>query len=407
MVEIRFISKDDIAEFVSADRYGFGHDDPTDGNTMFEQWLVDSDAVSQSIAAFDKGRIVGTFSSYPLQLTVPGGSSVGMAGTTWVTVQATHRRQGILTKMMGLHLHQAVEQGNVVAGLEASEETIYGRFGYGPACRALALTIPTGQLTVPSGPPHIELRTLTPDEESQLLPDLYSSTLGATPGAYARSEQWWQARHFTDRPNGRQGFGQRRVVAAFIDAEPMGYVVFRLASSWSEGLPTGRLQVVELGYRSDDVRRALWHHVCSVDLFPTVEATSATDDPILLEVDRRRPIKAAEFDTLWIRPLDIVAALSNRSYEADGSIVIEVADEFLKRGGRFALAVVDGRAECVPSSKPVDVVMTAATLGRIYLGGSSAIHLARSRHIDGDAKAVAKLDRLFRTSMAPHCPELF
>ena len=407
MIEIRFIDDSELEDFVRADRYGFGIDDPTDSDNTATDWLRNSGAVAQSIAAFDHGQMVGTFSSYPLELTVPGGGHVPMAGTTWVTVQATHRRRGILTKMMETHLRQAIDQGKVIAGLWASEETIYGRYGYGVATQNRSITVPAAQVTVPPGPPEISCRTLDADDYQKLVPELYSVTLGAVPGAFVRSDAWWQHMHFSDPAHRRGEFGQKRVVAAFNGDTPVGYIVFRLAQGWENAVSTGRLRVLELGYTNDDVRRTLWHFACSVDLFRNVKAEIAVDDPILNEISHPRSVSTHLLDALWIRPLDVVSMLVARTYQGDGSIVIDVADDYLDRGGRFALTVVDGHLECEPTTKPVDVSMEIRTLGAIYLGGFSAFQLARSRQIEGDREAVVTLDRMFRTLRAPFIPDEF
>src|SRR5262245_56925994 len=58
-----------------------------------------------------------------------------------VTVLPTHRRRGILRAMVATE-HAAVrEQGQVFGMLYAAEYPIYGRFGYGPACREATWTL--------------------------------------------------------------------------------------------------------------------------------------------------------------------------------------------------------------------------------------------------------------------------
>jgi predicted acetyltransferase len=52
---------------------------------------------------------------------------------TDVTTSATHRRRGLLKRLIEDDLADAVAQGVPVAALTASEATIYGRWGFGPA----------------------------------------------------------------------------------------------------------------------------------------------------------------------------------------------------------------------------------------------------------------------------------
>src|SRR6266571_3071854 len=68
--------------------------------------------------------------------------TVRFAGTTVVGVAPTHRRRGVLRAMMRAHLDDAHRRGEQIAALWASEETIYGRFGYGAAALAGEVKIP-------------------------------------------------------------------------------------------------------------------------------------------------------------------------------------------------------------------------------------------------------------------------
>src|ERR1700685_4127561 len=84
----------------------------------------------RSLAAFDGDVIAGTASAYSFQLTVPGGI-VAAAGVSFVSVQPSYRRRGILSAMMRRQLADIAARGEAVAALYASESGIYGRYGYG------------------------------------------------------------------------------------------------------------------------------------------------------------------------------------------------------------------------------------------------------------------------------------
>ena len=88
--------------------------------------------LERMLAVFDDGRIVAGAGAYPQELTLPGGP-VACAGVTVVGVLPSHRRKGLLRRMMEAQLRDVRERGEPVAALWASEETIYGRFGYGLA----------------------------------------------------------------------------------------------------------------------------------------------------------------------------------------------------------------------------------------------------------------------------------
>ncbi|HSF87520.1 MAG TPA: GNAT family N-acetyltransferase [Acidimicrobiia bacterium] len=124
---IRPIRESETQRFRSAIARGFGGDSREEDHDRFYEMLP----LDRTVGAFDGDEIVGTLGEFDFAITVPGGAQLTMAGTTIVTVRATHRRRGILRDMMQLHLDAAHGRGDPLAGLWASETAIYGRFGFG------------------------------------------------------------------------------------------------------------------------------------------------------------------------------------------------------------------------------------------------------------------------------------
>ena len=85
-------------------------------------------------------RIVGASCEVPFTMTLPGGCTEAL-GLTWVSVEITHRRRGILRALIERQLREAAARGVPVAVLTASEASIYGRFGFGVATRAATRVI--------------------------------------------------------------------------------------------------------------------------------------------------------------------------------------------------------------------------------------------------------------------------
>lgn len=83
--------------------------------------------------AFDDGRCVATYRSFAQQLTAVGGAALPANAVSNVTVSPTHRRRGLLSRLITADLAEAKERGDVVSTLIAAEYPIYGRYGYGPA----------------------------------------------------------------------------------------------------------------------------------------------------------------------------------------------------------------------------------------------------------------------------------
>ena len=79
---------------------------------------------------------MATYASFPGTLNIGGGNLMPVHQITSVTVSPTHRRRGLLRRMITEDLALAREAGMVFAALTASEATIYGRFGFGRATAA-------------------------------------------------------------------------------------------------------------------------------------------------------------------------------------------------------------------------------------------------------------------------------
>jgi predicted acetyltransferase len=313
----------------------------------------------------------------------------------------------VLTEMMRMSLEQAIDRGQPMAALWASEEQIYGRFGYGQACFGLDLSIPARSLTVPPGPPDVTVQTLDTDEASEALPPIFERYWQDNHGGFARTPGWWQTRIMADPEHRRGGATSLRFVLARRAGNGVGYVTYRQRVRAGEGAE-GKTEIVELVALDDDVRRALWSFITNVDLYRNVRWWNApVDEPILIEADRHRSIKATQIDTMWVRPLDVAAMLEARRYRTEGNLVIDVADPFLGRGGRYQLEVADGAGQCRPTTVEPDLTMSISDLGSLYLGGRTATALARATRIEGSPEAVARADDLFRTDRPPHCMEVF
>ncbi|MEM9565842.1 MAG: GNAT family N-acetyltransferase [Actinomycetota bacterium] len=403
MTEIRFIEPGELADYHDAIGHGFGYDPAEDDERAAFEAI---NPVETSIAAFERGHLVATFGSYDLDLTLPGGATLPMAGTTHVTVHPTHRRRGILTEMMRLHLDQAREREQPLAGLWASEERIYGRFGYGPAAYGQELSIPAYTVTGAAPDPAITVHPLTSTEAAKVLPPLYESHRPQRAGALIRTDRWWEHRVLFDPKSRRGDASAERQVMAERNGQPVGYLRFRLRplDSWGEG----QTRVVELVALDDDVRRALWHFASNVDLYRNIRWWNAPlDEPTLLEADRFRRVERRVMDSLWLRPLDVAPVLEARSYDRDGTAVLDVTDRLGATGGRFRLEVAAGSGSVESTNDEPDVELAVGELARLVLGGTSAVTLGRAGLLAGTTSAAAALDDLLSTRTPPHIPEVF
>ena len=355
---------------------------------------------------FEEARAVGGAAAYPLRMTVPG-AQVPTAGVTMVAVLPTHRRRGILTALQRAQLDDIHERGEPVAALWASSGSLYGRYGY--AMASLAGEIDLGKeyadFAAPVEPVG-QVQLVSCDEALEVFPQVWDRVAPETPGMLTRSRDWWEVRRLLDLPDRREGGGEHARAVLQIDGRPEGYALYRIHQLFERGDSAGFVNVIEAIGTTPVATREIWRFLLGIDWVASVKVRLLpVDHPLffLLAHPRRMHFRAG--DGVWIRLVDVGAALSARSYAAGGAVVFDVADAFCPwNEGRWKL---EG-GEAAKSGDEPDLRLDVTALGSVYLGGFTFAQLARAGRVeelrDG---AVARADDLFRSDRAPWCPEIF
>ncbi len=359
-------------------------------------------------AAFDGDQLVGTLGDFPLEVTVPGGGFVPMAGTTMIAVRPSHTRRGILTAMMSSHLEAARDEGRPLAGLWASESSIYGRFGFGPATDRLTIELPASAAALPEDDQAGSVRQTTVEEALELFPLVHEEVRKTTPGVLSRSPATWKWR-LHDPESRREGMSARRLVLYEGASGPEGFATYRLKEEWHDSLPKGKVDVAELQAVTPAAHRALWRYLTSIDLFPRVKYWNApVGDGLRWQVAAARLLRQEIMDALWVRVLDVPAALEARRYSVTGTMTFTIDDPlFPDISGSYRLSGGPDTARCSRIEDVGHIEMDLATLGMLYLGGRSAAVLAGAGRIRGEADVIAVADAMFSWHKAPWCPEVF
>jgi predicted acetyltransferase len=341
-------------------------------------------------AAFDGDRIVGGAGAFPFELTVPGGA-VRCGGVTVVGVLPTHRRRGILTAMMRAQLADVRDRGEPIAALWASEEPIYRRFGYGLASLAAEIGVPSGYASLREPPDErAAARLVALDASKDVVAPVYDRIRARTPGMFARTDTWWQTRVLLDP-----------------DGEPAGYAMYRVHTKFEAGAAAGHVDVIEALAEGPVATRELWRVLLDMDWKATLKASLLpVDHPLLHQLRYPRRMQMRVGDGLWVRLVDVAAALAARAYAAGGPVIFDVRDSFLPENeGRWRLE--GGRAE--RTDEEADLELDVGELAAAYLGGFSFGELVRAGTVrelrDG---AAARADAVFLTGgPRPWCPEIF
>jgi predicted acetyltransferase len=363
------------------------------------------------LGAWDGDACVGTAGAFAFRVTVPGGASVPAAGVSMVSVAATHRRRGLLTAMMRRQLDDVRSWGEPLAVLTASEPGIYGRFGYGAATSWLGADIDTGRiaLDVPAGTDGVRLRYAAPADVLEECEAVYARLVPRRPGMPARRPGWARAQIF-DPESERDGASPLQCVVAERDGEVTGYARFHVKLGWNDDGHDGTVVLKALDALDPVTEAALWRFLFSVDLTSTLTVRRRpVDDAWQYLVSDIRRCRVRLRDALFVRLVDVGAALAARTYRAPVDVVFEVADPFCPwNAGRWRLTGDAKGASCERTGDAADLVLSVRELGAAYLGGVSLAALAAAGRVaEVRAGALAEASVAFGSEVAPWLPHGF
>jgi predicted acetyltransferase len=322
---------------------------------------------SERAGAYDGGVLAGQLAALPMRLAVPG-AFLDCSAITFVAVLPTHRRQGILTSLMDRMHADAIAAGRPVAALWASQGAIYGRYGFGLATRAIGLEVDTSRpLALRTVPDDRPLRLVDAASAPELLDPIHRRGLAARPGGLVRDPEWWARAILRSVDVETAGFTEPRVVV-----HPAGYAVYRAHGN-------GTIRLVDLVADTPRAEAALWQFLASIDLTSRIHAPSRPVDDLLphMVADPDRVAVKEDYGALWLRLIDVPAALRARSWATEDTFVLEIEDARIPaNAGRWRLTTGPDPA-CDPTADPPDLALSAADLAAVYLGGVSPATLAR------------------------------
>ncbi|MFD8204469.1 GNAT family N-acetyltransferase [Streptomyces sp. NPDC003470] len=365
----------------------------------------------RSLGVWDGDECVGTAGAFAFRMTVPGGARVPAAGVTMVGVAATHRRRGVLTSLMRRQLDDVRSWGEPLAVLTASEPAIYGRFGYGAATFQVNAEIETDRvrLSVPEGTDGVRLRYAAPADVLDVCEAVYARLVPGRPGMLAR-RPGWERLGLLDPESGRDGASPLQCVVARRDGEVTGYARFRVRPDWGPTGHNGTVVLEDLAGLDPVTRAALWRFLFDVDLTTRLTVRGRpVDEAWQYQVSDIRRCRPQLRDALYVRLVDVGAALSARTYQAPVDVVFEVEDAFCPwNEGRWRLSGDAKGASCERTSDAADVALSVRELGAAYLGGVSLASLGaagRARELRSGALAEASVG--FGSDVAPWLPHGF
>jgi len=403
--EIRAISTDEFPAFALAGGMGFGSASVSDEELADLNKTIEID---RAMAAFDGTEIVGTGAAFSFQMTLPGLTTLPAAGVTWITVLPTHRRQGILRRMMQHQLADVRERAEPLAILLASESVIYGRFGYGLSTTQATYEIDPRHGTfgrAPESPGRVSI--ITKERAKETLPAVYDCARRLQPGALTRSPEWWDL-HLSDPERWHKGQSARfYVIYESSPGQVDGYCTYRVKQNWDDGFAQNQLLLGQLEATTAESRAGLWRYLLNVDLMTSIRTSPfPIDEPLRwMLADPRRLRVTGYGDFLWTRLVDIPTALSGRRYPTEDHLSFEVVDEFLPdNSGSYKLEGGPDGASCRRGHGKPDLTLQVMDLGAAYLGGVHFTTLARAgRVVENTTGALRRADLMFAAEPAAFC----
>lgn len=347
---------------------------------------------------------VATFGTLRKNLNIGFGRQLETQLVTAVTVRGTHRRQGLLSRMLTEDLAVSKANGVAMAALTASEGSIYGRFGFGVATFERSIKVDVGPRFrlrhTPSGTVEMADRKVLLD----LAPTVFDRVHRVTPGSLQRQEGYRQRSSGTLGQDGAEDDAMKVALHYDVDGGVDGYVAYKF-TGWDTKPYT--VEIADLVAATETGYLELWQFLGSLDLVQRVcWGQAPADDPLAWALEDSRCIDSSEYsDMLWLRILDAEKALTARQYSADGRLVLRVEDSLDLASGTVALVVKGGVAAVVPCD-PADAHLTLdiAELSSIYLGAVCPVTLAAAGRITEHQLGTALLARrMFSVERATHC----
>lgn len=397
--EVTGLEAGEELEFTRAVVHNFHEDDDDDVLQAFVP-IVEHD---RTLVVRDAGQIVANYAVWTTRMTVPGAAPIPCAAVTAVGVGQTHRRRGLLRRMMARGLDDAVERGEPVAALYASESTIYGRFGFGPSAPCVGYRIDRAFARFRDPVDGHVVRATTVDAAMAEWPAILDAAVRDRRGGYvARDDARWRLWLHNDPVSWRDGASGRRLV----EVPGRGYAAYRVKDRFVDELPDGEVRLQELVAVDAEAEQALWQHVLDIDLTATVHAPHRPpDDALPWQLTDPLRTRRTDGPAMYTRLLDVPAALTARSYDTTDTLVLRVDDRDRDQSGTYRLEVARDGASCARTDAAPDLELSVETLAAVWLGGVRAGALRAARRIHEETPgAVARMDRVFAVDRVPWTP---
>lgn len=343
---------------------------------------------------------VATFGTLTQTINVGAGRLEPAQFITDVTVRTTHRRRGLLKRLMLEALDRARIEGLSLATLTASEGSIYGRYGFGISTEYRSVALATGPKLGWLREQEPRVAMIPTADSHAIRAQVFERFHAATRGSHGRINSY--------RPmlTGAWDYDKdtsHRDLRVVVHWDPDGRADGVVTYQFNE--PDQSVKVWDLLAATPEAELGLWRFLGAIDLVEKVTWRHGNpNSPLRWALSDPRAVSVTKLeDYIWLRILDVPRALEARGWDADGEAEFEVVDPLGHAAGVWRVGVRDGQGEVSRAGGSASAVQVEArALASLYLGLADARRLAEGGQISGPADEVARLARLFRTADAPY-----
>jgi len=351
---------------------------------------------SDEVTVADPAVPVATFADWDGTLNAGGPEGpVPVLMVTEVTVAASHRRRGLLRAMMADSLRQAAARDVPLAALTVSEGGIYGRFGFGPATALRHVEVDAARFALrdPAAAGAGTVEMVDPARLWPVVQQVFDRFHARTRGSVSRPSIYGPVLSGAFSPS-EHGEDHRLRGAVHLDdaGVPDGHVLYRHLPDREHDRRV--VEVVDL-VAEPTAYLALWRFLAETDLVDRIRWDDAPveGDPLPWALTDPRAVRTTGLeDLIWLRVLDVPAALEHRPWAADGAVVLAVEDPLDLTTGRYRVTTAAGTARVDvldPDPAADDLRLGVDTLAALHLGGTTSRTLADAGRLAGPADVLA------------------
>jgi len=403
-LQLRTLTSRDFDQLIELDEMVF-HDPPTSPELLPLYADLQDLGHGRGTGVFDGAELAGVGTISGFEMSVPGGI-LPLAGVLLIGVKPTHRRRGVMSRVIRHQLRTLHEQGlEPLAGLTASESVIYGRFGYGVATYGASFTVPRHRaaLRPVAGTGDVRIRLVSTADTVQVCEAIHARQVGKRAGMLVRPEVWGRV-YAADPDQWREGRSVLRTVLAERDGQAVGFARYRTRNDSGPDGNAGYTEVQQL--HADDTAgyAALAGYLLSIDLTAGIKlARQPLDSPLVHLLADFRSAGMRVIEGLYLRLVDVDRALAGRTYTVPVNVVLEVSDGVCPwNAGRWRLAGDEKGATCTWTEDAAELALDVRELASAYLGGATLLALAGAGQVtELRPGAVADASRAFATDLAP------